>query len=424
MPAGEAAAHASQQRLLAEAVWLRGPQLQNVLDVLERDGGEARVVGGAVRNALLGEPINDIDIATPLLPEQVMARASAAGLGVHPTGIDHGTVTLVAGGHAFEVTTLRRDVETDGRRAVVAFASDWREDAERRDFTINALYAARDGTVYDYFGGLEDIAHKRVRFIGSAGQRIREDYLRILRFFRFNAQYGHGVPDQEGLAACAALKDGIGRLSAERIGVEMMKLVSAPRAAEAVEHMENTGVLAAVLGQSRAAQPRRLAKLAAIEATHGFKPDAVTRLAVLALDNARQASALAARLRLSNSDAEALAGAARRSPAFDPASHENDARALLYAIGPLGYGRAALFDWSASPAAPGDVARAQRAKLPERWCAPQLPVRGADLLALGVPAGPRVGEVLKAFESWWISAGFPDDPALHQAKLSALAGAS
>lgn len=393
-----------------------------MLDVLERDGGAARVVGGAVRNALLHEPITDIDIATPLLPQDVMARAGAAGLGVHPTGIDHGTVTLVADGHAFEVTTLRRDVETDGRRAVVAFATDWKDDAERRDFTINALYAARDGTVFDYFGGLGDLAEKRIRFIGSAEQRIREDYLRILRFFRFYAQYGHGAPDAEGLAACAGLKDGIARLSAERLGTEMMKLLAAPRAADAVAQMAESGVLDAVLGPGT--QPARLTKLTAIERAAARGPDAITRLAVLALEDAGLASPLAARLRLSKNEAEGLAGAAQPHPAFDPQRAEHEAKALLYRIGAQTYARAALFDWAASSDAPGDAARLQRANLPERWQAPPLPVRGADVLALGVKAGPKVGEVMKAFEDWWISAGFPGDTALQQAKLSALAAAS
>ncbi len=413
---------ASQGQLLAGADWLRDAHLQRVLDVLEKDGGGARVVGGAVRNALLGEPISDIDIATPLLPEDVMSRARTAGLGVHPTGIDHGTITLVADGHAFEVTTLRRDVETDGRRAVVAFASEWREDAERRDFTINAMYAARDGTVFDYFGGLADIAHKHIRFIGSAQQRIREDYLRILRFFRFFAQYGDGAPDAEGLTACAELRAGIARLSAERIGAEMMKLLSAPRAGEAVSLMAQTGVLEAILGPG--AKPERLAKLIAIERAHGFKPDALTRLAVLAGHDARAARSLAGRLRLSNSEADALEQAAHAHGAHDPRTPEHDAHALLYLIGPDAYLRTALLGWSNSSADPGDGDRAHRARLPDRWRAPPMPVRGADVLALGVPAGPRVGEILEAFESWWISAGFPSDPAAHKAKLSALAGAS
>lgn len=412
----------TREQLLGGADWLRGPELQTVLDVLERDGGAARIVGGAVRNALLGEPITDIDIATPLLPSDVMLRANAAGLGVHPTGIDHGTVTLVAGGHAFEVTTLRRDVETDGRRAVVAFASDWKDDAERRDFTINALYAARDGTVLDYFGGLEDLEAKRIRFIGSAAQRIREDYLRILRFFRFYAQYGQGAPDADGIAACARLKDGMARLSAERIGAEMLKLLGAPRAAEAAAQMAQTGVLDVVLGPGT--QPGRLAKLTAIERAARHAPNAITRLAVLALDDAGSALPLAARLRLSKQEASDLAATAQRNRAFDPQRAEHEAKALLYRTGAETYVRAALFDWAASPDAPDDDARLQRANLPDRWQAPPLPVRGADVLALGVKAGPQVGALLQAFEDWWISAGFPDDTALQQAKLSALAAAS
>ena len=415
-------AGATPGRPLAGADWLLSPQLQRVLDVLETNGGAARVVGGAVRNALLAEPISDIDIATPLLPQEVMARGAAAGLGVHPTGIEHGTITLVSDGHAFEVTTLRRDVETDGRRATVAFSKDWREDAERRDFTMNALYATREGALFDYFGGLNDLAGKRIRFIGSAHQRIREDYLRILRFFRFFAQYGHGMPDADGLAACAELKDGIARLSAERIGAEMMKLLAAPGAAQAVTHMAEVNVLTAIMGP--ACHPARLAKLVAIEHNGNFAPDAITRLAALALDDSSEAPALAQRLRLSNSEAEAVAGAARRDRAYDPATLEDDARALLYRIGPDAYARAALFDWAASPKDAGHEDRRYRAKLPERWRAPQLPVRGTDVLALGVKPGPTVGSVLKAFESWWISAGFPSDAALQQAKLKALAAAS
>lgn len=422
MTARSEQAGATPGRPLAGAAWLIDPRLQRVIDVLEADGGAARVVGGAVRNALLGEPISDVDIATPLLPQDVVTRGAAAGLSVHPTGIEHGTITLVSDGHAFEVTTLRRDVETDGRRATVAFSKDWQEDAERRDFTMNALYATRDGAVFDYFGGLDDLAHKRIRFIGSAHQRIREDYLRILRFFRFVAQYGHGMPDADGLAACAELKGGIARLSAERIGAELKKLLAAPGAATAVTHMAAANVLTAILGP--ACQPARLAKLVAIERGAGFAPDAITRLATLALDRASDASSLAQRLRLSNSEAEAVAEAAQRNRAYDPATKEDDARALLYRIGPDAYARAALFDWAASADQPDSVARGQRAKLPERWCAPPLPVRGADVLALGVKPGPNVGDVLKAFESWWVSAGFPSDPALQQAKLKALADAS
>lgn len=407
---------------LAHADWLRAPALVKVFRALEAEGGTARVVGGAVRNALIDEPITDIDIATPILPADVSRLAASAGLAVHPTGIEHGTVTVVADGHAFEVTTLRRDVETDGRRAVVAFSTDWREDAGRRDFTFNALYADRDGTVFDFFGGLDDLAAKRVRFIGDAEQRIREDYLRILRFFRFNAQYGNGAHDETGLAACTALKAGITRLSSERIGAEMMKLLKAPRAPDVVSIMAETSVLHAVLGPGL--HPERLTRLAAIETANGFAPDPLTRLAALVLDGAQAASHLAQRLRLANAEAAALAGAATLSSAYDPATPERVARAWLYSVGAENFSRAARVAWAAASTNPTDQKRKNRALLPGRWPIPELPVRGADLVALGIPPGPRVGAILKAFENWWISADFPADPALHNNKLTELAANS
>jgi poly(A) polymerase len=223
---------------LTDAPWLHMPALQQVLKVLEAGGGEARVAGGAVRNGLLREPVDDIDIATTLTPDRVTALCSAAGLVVHPTGLDHGTVTVVAGEgegrHAFEVTTLRIDTETYGRHAKVAFTEDWTADAGRRDFTINAIYCDRHGVILDPLGGLRDLKRRRVRFVGEARQRITEDYLRILRFFRFHARYGHGRPDPEGLAACVALRAGLKRLSAERIRVELLKLFVTHRAAATV----------------------------------------------------------------------------------------------------------------------------------------------------------------------------------------------
>ena len=413
---------ATPSQSLARAPWLKASALCKVFDALAAEGGTSRVVGGAVRNALIGEAITDIDIATPLLPEDVTRLAEASGLAVHPTGIEHGTVTVVADGHAFEVTTLRRDVETDGRRAVVAFSTDWREDAGRRDFTINALYAGADGTVYDYFGGLDDLAAKRVRFIGDAGERIREDYLRILRFFRFNAQYGNGALDATGLAACSALKDGIARLSAERIGAEMMKLLKAPRAADVVAVMSEASILHAVLGPGL--HPARLTRLALIDAANGFEPDALTRLAALVLDGPQAASHLAQRLRLANAEAAALAGAATANTGYDPATPERAARAWLYSVGVENYHRAARVAWAASTASPTDHKRKERALLPSRWSIPELPVRGADLVAMGIAPGPRVGAVLKAFENWWISEDFPTDTALHKSKLSELAANS
>lgn len=400
---------------LADAPWLQSPALRRVFDVLEADGGAARVVGGAVRNALLCRPITDIDIATPLEPSEVMARARAAGFGVHPTGIEHGTVTVVTDGHAFEVTTLRRDVETDGRRAVVAFSKDWAEDAGRRDFTMNALYVTRDGAVFDYFGGLKDLARRRVRFIGSAERRIREDYLRILRFFRFHAQYGEDGFDADGLNACVSLKDGLVRLSPERIGAEMMKLLAAPNAAPAVEVMAETSILYTVLGSKT--YPGRFKRLIAIETAHGFAADALTRLAVLALDGPEAASHLGAHLRLSNAQALKLAEAARRSPAYDSRTPEADARAWLYHTGEHAFRPAALYDWASGGAQAADKERAERARLPERWHPPRFPITGSDVLAIGVPAGPRVGELLNKLEDWWIAAGFPGDRTLLREKL-------
>ena len=232
----------SRRQIDPDGAWLREGPLPRLLDVLDRDGEEARVVGGAVRNALLGEPVGDIDVATTAVPEEVMRRAEAAGFKPVPTGIEHGTVTVVIDGTPFEVTTLREDVETFGRHARVAFGRDWRRDAERRDFTMNALYAARDGTIHDHVGGLADLEERRVRFIGDPARRIAEDYLRILRFFRFHAAYGHGgQPDADGLAACIAARAGLETLSRERVRMEMLKLLVAPHAVPALAAMSGGG---------------------------------------------------------------------------------------------------------------------------------------------------------------------------------------
>jgi len=232
---------------LNEATWLKAGALPRLLGVLDRDGEEARVVGGAVRNALLAAPIAEIDVATTALPDEVVRRVEAAGFKAVPTGIAHGTITVVIDKHPFEVTTLRQDVETYGRHARVAFGRDWRADAERRDFTINALSATRDGAVFDYVGGLADLAARRVRFIGDARQRIEEDYLRILRFFRFHAAYGEGHPDRAGLIACIGYRDGLAQLSRERVRIELMKLLVAPRAAPTLTVMADAGLLQRVL---------------------------------------------------------------------------------------------------------------------------------------------------------------------------------
>ncbi len=413
---------AQDDRPLQAAAWLGAPPLKKVFAAFAKAGHDIRAVGGAVRNSLIGLPICDVDLATPARPQQVIDIAEAAGLSAHATGIDHGTITIVADGQPFEVTTLRRDVETDGRHAVVAFTTDWREDAQRRDFTINAIYAAADGSLFDPTGGRDDLEAQRVRFIGNAQTRIREDYLRILRFFRFSACYGAGEVDAEGLAAVTMLKSGIGTLSPERIGAEMLKLVAAPRAADVIGVMHTTGILAEIF--DRPTRPDIFARLAAIENALGRAADWPARLAALTFDGSDDisiAKAVAERLRLSQAQASALAAIAGVRDGTDPSIPEPQARAALYCAGPEAFSRAALLNWARSPAAVTDRARRHRLDLPQRWRVPGLPVRGRDVMALGIAPGPQVGKILAAFEEWWISADFPSDPAMQQMKLRALA---
>ena len=290
---------------LKDAPWLKRPETARVFAALAAPGVETRAVGGAVRDSLLGLPVKEVDLATTALPQQVMALAVKAGLKAVPTGIEHGTVTVIADGVPFEVTTLRRDVETFGRHATVAFTDDWQEDARRRDFTLNALYAASDGTLFDPLGGYDDVLAGRVRFIGDAEARIKEDYLRILRFFRFNAYYGKGPFDRQGLRACVTLRGGMAQLSAERVAGEVRRILVAPQAMRAVEALFDYGLLAAILG----GVPRlgRFGRLVAIEEALRREPDAMTRLAALAVFVSEDAGRLAARLHLSNAEQAVLA---------------------------------------------------------------------------------------------------------------------
>jgi tRNA nucleotidyltransferase/poly(A) polymerase len=386
---------------LKDADWLNRPETRAVFDALSRDGAEARAVGGAVRNALLGLPVGEIDLATTALPEQVMALAEQAGLKPVPTGLDHGTVTVVADGVPFEVTTLRRDVETFGRHANVAFTNSWEEDAKRRDFTLNALYADRDGNVFDPLGGLADLLAGRVRFIGDAEARIKEDYLRILRFFRFHAYYGRDGLDAEGLRAAVKLRDGLARLSAERVGAELKRLLVAPGAAAAVEALYDYGLLTMLLGG--VPLPDRFRRLAALEAALGLAPDAGLRLAALAVFVAEDVARLTTRLRLSNAEQETLALAARLRPDAR-APGEAEAKELLYRLAGT-YRPYVLVSWAASGAAGGDAAWRRAYTLPDRWQAPAFPLRGADLKPLGLE-GPEIGEALRRLEHDWIAAGF------------------
>ncbi len=406
---------------LSGAEWLKRAATRMVFAALAADGAQARAVGGAVRNALMGTPVKDVDIATTALPADVMRLATQAGLHAVPTGFEHGTVTIVAKHVPFEVTTLRKDIETFGRHARVTFTTDWTEDALRRDFTMNALYCDPDGAVHDPLGGYRDLMARRVRFIGDARQRIREDYLRILRFFRFLAEYGDGAaPDADGLAAAVAEKAGLDGLSGERIRAELLRLLEAPGAIAAVRAMYDAGLLQPLLGEP--VNVDRLARLAAIEHALARAPDPVLRLAALALDRPGGAASLQQRLRLSGAETVRLARASFRDCAFDPAASERDAQAFLYRHGEQTFSDGALLSWAGSGEAPDNPDRARRVRLPQRWQAPELPVRGADVLALGVSPGPDVGRVIAAFETWWIEQGFPTDAKRVADKLGELVG--
>jgi len=392
-----------------EAAWfVRGP-LPRLIDVLDRDGEEARVVGGAVRNALLDVPIHEIDLATTAVPEEIVRRVQTAGFKAVPTGIEHGTVTVVIDGQPFEVTTLRQDVETYGRHAKVEFGRDWRADAERRDFTINALSAARDGAVYDYVGGLADLAERRVRFIGDPARRIAEDYLRILRFFRFHAAYGPGGhPDAQGLAACIAGRDGLEQLSRERVRMEVMKLVVAPHATPTLVAMADAGLLLRALGG--VGFLGSFENMAKVEAVIGASADPVRRLGALALAVTEDAERLWQKLRLANTEHERLASMAERWRDIKPGDVQA-ARALLYRLRPERYADRVLFSWSRSAATAHDEAWRALATLPQRWSAPVLPIKAADLMARGLEKGPALGAAMRAAEEAWIAAGFPGDAA-------------
>jgi poly(A) polymerase len=400
----------SELRVLGDAPWLKSGPAARVLGLLNSDGEEARVVGGAVRNALLKIPLGDIDIATTALPDEVVRRAKAAGIKSVPTGIDHGTVTLVVEGQPFEVTTLREDTETFGRKAKVAFGRDWAADARRRDFTINGLSVDADGVVHDHVGGLEDIAARRVRFIGDPNDRITEDYLRILRFFRIHAAYGAGEPDRAGYLACIAGRAGLASLSAERMRMEMLKLMVADGAAGAILAMADSGLLLSILGGVAYTGP--FAAMIAAERLLGLKPDAVRRLGALAVAVTEDARRVATRLRLSNAETKALDSMGHRWWRL-AGMDEARARRLIYRLGAERYRDRLLLAW-ARAGGNTDAARwRELATLPERWSAPKFPLKAADFIARGIAEGPALGHVLTLAEDAWLAANFPlDDAAL------------
>ncbi len=396
---------------LPETGWLRAAPVARALALLNVDGEEARVVGGAARNALMGLPLSDIDIATTAVPEEVMRRAAAAGLKAVPTGVDHGTVTLVVDGQPFEVTTLREDVETFGRKAKVAFGRDWKVDAERRDFTMNALSISIDAVVHDYVGGLADLDARRVRFIGDPARRIAEDYLRILRFFRFHASYAHPVtaaaPDPAGLHACIVAREGLRTLSRERVRTELMKLLVAPFAVPTLVVMAETGIIEMLLGGVPLLAS--FANMIKVEEAVATAPEAVRRLAAIGAIITEDAERLWRRLRLFNAEHARLRVMAERWWRVSPALGEASARALLYRLGPVHYLDRVLIAWTRSSAGAADPSWRHLATLPTRWQAPRFPLRAASFIAHGIAKGPALGEAMRVAEEAWIAAGFPPD---------------
>ncbi|HWF00205.1 MAG TPA: CCA tRNA nucleotidyltransferase [Caulobacteraceae bacterium] len=390
--------------------WLTHPATRAVVGALEAAGGPgcARFVGGSVRNALMRRPVGDIDIATQLEPAAVIAALEAAKLKAVPTGIEHGTITAVAQGRPFEITTLRRDVETDGRRAIVAFTREWAQDAARRDFRINALYAAPDGEVFDPTGGgLADLAAGAIVFVGDPATRIREDALRILRFFRFLAWYGRGEPDPASLAACADLRALIEGLSAERLGAETMKLLCADDPRGAVRLMATGGVLAQLLPS--AASLGRFEALVAIETEILFTQDPLLRLAALLPDDPGEGSKAAARLRLSNAQRDRLTAALTPQAGLVSWMSPRETRRLVWRIGADAFCDRALLSWAASPRQAAGVQWRALIPMARSWPRPALPLNGEEVAAAGVPKGPLIGKVLREVEAWWVDQDFPDD---------------
>ena len=401
---------------IAPQPWMTHPATRAVVQALAGGGGRVMFVGGCVRDAVLGKAIKDIDIATPDPPDRVTALLVAAGIKAVPTGIDHGTVTAVTRARHFEITTLRRDVETYGRRAKVAFTDDWAADAARRDFTMNALYLAPDGALYDPTGGLPDLKAGRIRFIGTAAARIAEDYLRILRFFRFTAWYGKAPPRAVDLAACRRLAPRMERLAAERIAGELLKLLAAPAPAPIVRQMADAGVLAVVLPEARDIE--RLVRLCRIDRATPAATRPFRRLAALLPDRAEVGVEVAGRLRLSNAERDRLV-AALATPDVAAEAPVGRLKVLAYRAGAPAVVDRLLLVHAAPPAAARARLKTQLAAL-RRWRRPIFPIKGGELIARGLPRGPEVGRLMTVLEDWWIENDFKPERDALLGRLDAL----
>jgi len=376
--------------------WLKDKRLARLFAIIEKENGVARVAGGAVRNGLWGLPVGDIDVATTLLPNVMMSAAKRAGFSVYPTGIDHGTVTVVIDGLSVEVTTLRADKVTDGRHAVVAFSQDWSVDAARRDFTFNALYCDLEGNVYDETGqGLADHEARRVRFVGNAEQRVCEDYLRILRYFRFVAQYGKGDFDKEALAACVKFKERIKTLSTERIQAELFKILAAENSVSTIVKMIHIKVLSEVIKVS--CDIESFQRLVSLQNNLRIGSDVIPRLAMLtsSVDHLRLSKVLMRRFEN-----------VQNRTVLDPQSTEQQRRAVLYEIGARAFRDAVITNWARGNAGVENNEWRELYKLPEHWPVPDFPVKGRDLITAGFEPGMEMGKVLEQLERSWIESGF------------------
>jgi poly(A) polymerase len=392
---------------------MTSPETLTVFAALE----EARFVGGAVRNALLGAAVIDIDIAVPMPPEEARKRLEAADVKVVPTGIDHGTITAIKNDKVFEVTSLRQDVETDGRHAVVSYTTDWQADSARRDFTMNALYAAADGEIFDYHGGIEDLLAGQVRFVGDPAARIREDYLRILRLFRFHAWYGKGEIDAPALRAAAAAKARLAGLSGERVAKEFLRLLECANPVPVLRMMAASGILPEIL--PGALHLARLEHLVLIEAENDSAPDAVLRLAALLPGDEDTARSVGERLKLSNAGRARLQDAVAANDIAAQLS-ASQVHKLLYRIGKARFRDQMLLRWAATPKGAGAIQWRMLLSVAEAWERPKFPLDGHDVMAARLPEGLTVGKVLAALETWWVDQDFPQEESLLREKLKAL----
>jgi len=399
--------------------WMTAEPTRKVMAAL-RAAGAARFVGGCVRDALLGRPIGDIDIATPLEPQRVVAALEAAGLRAVPTGLEHGTLTAIADGQTFEITTLRRDVQTDGRRAVVSFTSDWTEDAERRDFRLNALYLEEDGTVFDPTGeGVADARAGRIVFVGDAETRIREDVLRILRFFRFYAWYGRGEADPAAITACAALRTGLRGLSGERVSKELLKLLAAEDPRPAIRLMAASGVLSALLPEAQGLA--RFERLVEIETGQLFTCDEGLRLSALLARDHDSVVGASARLKLSNAMRDRLLAALPGEPQLSSWMSPREVRRAIYRLGKGAFRDQVQLAWAGADRTAVHPQWRMLYTYPDTWAPPEFPIKAEDIKAAGVAEGPLHGRVRREVEAWWVDMDFTDDKLAAIERLKAVA---